>query len=289
MKKERFDFIFPLGAGCSCSMMLREKGLQLASFPLDWVGTPDFGAAGDIRAKTDMIVGRFRNWFRKENLERAPVYDTPKHLSYLDRGTGLYFTHDVAVGSSLEADYPAASEKYARRIDRFLQLLAGARRVLAVWVNDPRIPGEVGEEDLRYCLDAFRRAYPRAEFKIIAVNCAHGVKPSDMRITRGEGYECYSFDYRAFIECEDDLLWEIRRDLFAPLFERFEVADYRTRSEKRANARRERERTMEKYKATSALDLWLTRLKFKVYRHLKRSLERKGVVVDPSGAVTARG
>ncbi len=279
MNKERFDFIFSLGAGCSCSMMLREKGLQLASFPLDWVGTPDFGAAGDIRAKTDIVVGGFDNWFKKENLVRSPVYDTPKHLSYFDRGTGLYFTHDVEVGSSLDHDYPAASEKYARRIDRFLKLLAGARRVLAVWVNDPRIPGEVREEDLRYCLEAFRRKYPRAEFKIIAANCVHGVKPSAMRIARGEGYECYSFDYRAFTECEDDQIWEIRRDLFAPLLERFEVADYRTRSEKRENAKRERARAMEKYKATSALDLWLTRFKFKAYRHLKRSLERKGVAV----------
>lgn len=283
MSKQRFDFIFPLGAGCSCSIMMREKGLQLASFPLDWVGTPDFGAAGDIRAKTDIIIGRFENWFRKENLVRAPIYDTPRHLSYFDRGTGLYFTHDVAVGSSLEDDYPAAREKYARRIDRFLKLLAGARRVLAVWVNDPRIPGEVGEADLQYCLDAFRKTYPRAAFKIIAVNCVHGVKPSDMRVIKGEGYECYAFDYRAFADGGPDQIWEIRRDLFAPLFERFEVADYRTRSERRANAKRERARAMERYKATSVPDLWLTRFKFKMYRHLKRSLERKGVAVESYG------
>ena len=276
MSRERFDFVFALGAGCSCSMMLREKGLQLASFPLDWVGTPHFGAAGDIRAKTDIIVGGFKNWFMRKNLERAPEYDTPKHLGYLDRGTGLYFTHDVAVGSDMDHDYQAASEKYARRIDRFLKLLSKSRRVLAVWVNDPRIQGEVGAEDVQYCLDAFRKAYPGAEFKIVAVNCAHGVKPESMRALRGEGFECYSFDYR--VTTDGEPTWEIRRDLFSPFLERFAVVDYRTRAERRANARRERAREYERFKATSLFDLWFTKLRFKLYRHLKRRLERKGVL-----------
>ena len=286
VKKERFDLVFPLGAGCSCSIMLREKGLQLASFPLDWVGTPDFGAAGDIRAKTDIIVGGFKNWFVKENIDRAPEYDSPNFLGYFDRGTRLYFTHDIVVGSDLERGYPSASAKYARRIDRFLKLLAGARRVLAVWVNDPRIQGEVGEEDIRYCLDAFKTAYPKSKFKIIAVNCVPGLAPENMRVFSGEGYECFSFDYRAM---DGELTWEIRRDFFAPILERFEVADYRTRTEKRENAKRERARDMEKFRATSLLDLWLTKTMFKLYRHLKRRLERKGVRCDEPPMSAGRG
>lgn len=274
--KERFDFVFPLGAGCSCSMMLREKGLQLASFPLDWVGTPDFGAAGDIRVKAELVANGFRGWFLEENLERAPKYDSPKFVSYLDRGTGLYFTHDFGHGADIHREYPDASAKYARRIERFHKLLSDARSVLAVWVNDPRIPGEVGDEDVAYCLDVLGRAYPRAKFKIVVVNCAHGVKPEEMRRSVGDGFESYAFDYRVVTEGEPT--WDIRRDLFAPLFERFEVRDYRTRSERSANARRERARDMEKFHATSSLDLLLTKMKFKLYRHLQRSLERKGVI-----------
>lgn len=276
MKKERFDLVFALGAGCSCSMMLREKGLQMASFPLDWAGTTHFGASGDIRAKTDIIIDGFGNWFRKENLVRAVEYDSPKFLGYFDRGTKLYFTHDFAVGTDLEREYSSACAKYERRISRFLGLLSGARRVLAVWINDPRVKGEVTEDDMRYCLDAFRGAYPQTEFRILAVNCVHGVKPEAMRTERGEGYECFAFDYRVVTEGEPT--WEVRRDLFAPLLERFEVVDYRTRAERRANAKRERARDMERFKATSALDLLATKLKFKLYRHLKRKLERKGVL-----------
>ena len=277
MKKERFDFVFALGAGCSCSMMLREKDLQMLSFPLDWVGTPSLGASRDIRTRVDIIVGGFKNWFLKENLERSPEYDSPKFLGYLDRGTGFYFTHDIAVGSDLESGYPAASAKYARRIERFLKILSGARRVLAVWIKDPRIPGEVNADDMRYCVDAFRMAYPGSDFKVIAVNCVPGLGAESMRVERGDGYECYSFDYRVVTEGEPT--WEVRRDLFAPMLERFSSADYRTREEKRANARRERARDMERFKATSALDLLVTKIRFKVYRHLKRGLERKGVAL----------
>ena len=277
MKKERFDLVFALGAGCSCSMMLREKGLQLASFPLDWVGTLDLGASADIRSKADIVAEGFRDWFRLENLERAPQFDSPKFLGYLDRGTGLYFTHDFEVGVDLSRDYPAASEKYARRIARLEKLLGGARRVLAVWVNDPRIPGVANAEDMRYCLDVLRRAYPKTEFRLMAANCVPGLKPESMRVERGDGYECFSFDYRAVTEGEP--VWEVRRDLFAPLLERFESADYRTSAEKRANARRERAREMERFRASSALDLLVTKMKFKIYRHLKRGLERKGVVL----------
>ena len=97
-----------------------------------------------------------------------------------------------------------------------------------------------------------------------------------MRVERGDGYECFSFDYRVVTDGEP--IWEVRRDLFAPLFDRFESADYRTFAEKRANAKRERARDMERFKATSALDLLATKLKFKLYRHLKRKLERKGVL-----------
>ena len=97
-----------------------------------------------------------------------------------------------------------------------------------------------------------------------------------MRSFCGDGYECYAFDYR--VDTVGEPTWEIRRDLFAPLLERFEVVDYRTRAEKRANAERERSREWEKFKATSTLDFWLTRIKFKLYRHLERGLERKGVL-----------
>ena len=274
--KERFDFIFGLGAGCSCSRILRERGLQFASFPLDWVGDPCMDASEDFRLTADIASGGFKEWFELENLERAPSYDSPRHIGFYDRKVRLYFAHDFELGCDFKKEYPTAEEKYRRRIERFNSVLSGANKALAVWIADPRGKGEVVPDDIQYALAAFQRTYPKTDVHILAANCVPGLKPEEMRVSRGERWEIFSFDYRVVTVGEPT--WDVRTELFAPLLDRFEAADYRTRAERRANARRERAREYEKFKASSPVDLFLTKLRFKLYRHLKRRLERKGVL-----------
>ena len=38
--RQTYDLVVPLGYACSCSQTLRRAGLQLVSFPWDWVGVP---------------------------------------------------------------------------------------------------------------------------------------------------------------------------------------------------------------------------------------------------------
>ena len=281
MSRERFDFIFGMGAGCSCSRMLRERGLQYASFPLDWVGDPCLDAGEDIRLVADLASGGFREWFEKENLERNTLYDSSKHMSFYDRKVRLFFAHDFSQGGDFDSEYQIAKKKYERRIERFKEVLSGARKALAVWVADPRGSGETSSDDMQYVLSAFRRAYPKTEFHVLAANCVPGLKPEEMRIARGDGWESLSFDYRVVTVGKPT--WDVRTELFSPIFDRFEAADYRTGAEKRANARREKAREYEKFNAKSPIDLFMTKMRFKLYRHLKRRLERKGVQMeDPS-------
>lgn len=278
MEKERFDFVFALGSGCACSRMLREKGLQYASFPLDWVGgiSDRVGAGQSMRITTDIVVRGFDGWFDETQLERHPRLDSPKYDAYVDRRTGLYFTHDVPSGVGLHSCCREIQEKYRRRIARFLGHMEASRKTLAVWVSDPRDPGEVGEDDVRYSIEALRRRYPKTEFRMLVASCRHGTPPERAEIVRGVGYESYAMDYR--LVCEGEPTWDIRTEVFEALLERFAARDYRTREERRANARREKAREMEKFKASSTFDLLLTKLRFKLYRHLKRRLERKGVL-----------
>jgi len=89
--------------------------------------------------------------------------------------------------------------------------------------------------------------------------------------------------YKRQVFTEGERTWDVRTELFSPLLDRYEAVDYRTRAEKRANAKRERAREYEKFKATSPLDLILTKMRFKLYRHLRRRLERKGVLLQQDG------
>ena len=146
-----------------------------------------------------------------------------------------------------------------------------------VWVADPRGKGEAAEDDIAYSLNAFRKAYPKTEFRLLVVNCVHGVSPQEMRVKRGDGYECLAFDYRVFKEGPPT--WDVRSEMFAPIFDRYVAVDYRSRAEKRENARREKARAYAKMRAKSAWEYIVNRLQFKLYRHFKRRLERKGVLL----------
>ena len=130
MSKERFDFVFGMGEGCSCSRMLRERGLQYASFPFDWVGNPQLDASVVIRIVSDIVAGGFKDWFKKENLEPTTFYASSKHKSFYDRKMKMFFAHDFAQGGDFEKEYQIAREKYERRIKRFEKFLSRARKAL---------------------------------------------------------------------------------------------------------------------------------------------------------------
>ena len=82
MSRERFDFVFALGSGCACSRMLRERGLQFASFPLDWVGGISFavGAGGALRQTAGLIVSRRDG---KEMLYKAADSELASELHHI--------------------------------------------------------------------------------------------------------------------------------------------------------------------------------------------------------------
>ncbi len=276
MKRERFDFVYGLGSGCSCWRILRERGLQFASFPLDWVGRPGWRGGEGLRKVAGLVVGGFAHWFEVANLERFPALDSPRHDAYLDRASGLCYVHDFDKGDDLHVRYPEIAAKYARRIARFHARMAASRKVLLFWIADPRDAGEIAADDVRFAQEAFARRYPGVTFRFIVASCAPGLPPGRARVVRGDGFELHAFDYR--VATEGDPTWEVRTEMFAPVFDRFACVDYRTRAEKRANAKRERAREYEKFKAKSWWELVASRLQYKIYCHFRRRLDRKGVL-----------
>jgi len=276
MRKERFDFAFALGSGCYCSRMLREKKLQFASFPLDWVGAPTRVDGNGLRLAADIVAGDFADWFLATNLKRAPESDNDKYDGYVDCATGLHFTHDFLKGADWQATYAAEKAKYDRRIARFLKCIGRAKSVLMVWVADPRDKGRIRLPDVRYCLDVLKAKFPKKRLFLVVASCVPDLPVERAEIVREAEYESYAFDFR--VETEGPPTWEVRSELFDPILSRFGVVDYRTWRERWANRKRERAIEFEKFKARSTVECWVRKLQFKLYRHLRRNLARKGIL-----------
>ena len=272
--KKRFDLVFSLGSACSSTQTLRAAGLQLASFPLDWV------SGGDIKSRARLLLGGFKDWMPKEE-EGWERKENPKaclHDTYRNRVTGLVHPHDFDQGRPFCETYPSVKAKYDRRVARLLGLLAKARRVLVVWVGDPRDEKAVTAVDVRDCLTSFRERYPGAEFRMLALDCRPGIPPSSPKTEEGDDFRIVAFDYQ--LHSADAPVWAVDSDLLAPWFAGLAVRDYRTVAERRAFAAAERRRELARFGAKNAFELFVTKLQYRLWRHLGRKLEKKGVRID---------
>lgn len=269
---ERFDLVLGLGSACSCTQALRAAGLQLASFPLDWV------SGGDLKTRTDLVTGGFAGWMSEDAWTRVDNPGAFKHDTYLNRRTGLVHPHDFDQRQPLSVSYPAVKAKYDRRVARLLGLLADAKRVLLVWIGDPRDARPLTAADVERCLAAFRARYPGAAFEALALDCRAGTPPERAEAVDGDGFRLVAFDYRS--RAADAPPWAVEPGLLLPYFARLSVRDYRTDAERRAFAAAVRRRARERFGASNAVGLFLTQLQYRLYRHLCRRLKRKGVAID---------
>lgn len=268
---ERFDLVLGLGSACSCTQALRAAGLQLASFPLDWV------SGGDLKTRTALVTGGFADWMSEDAWTRIDNPGAFGHDTYLNRRTGLVHPHDFDQGQPFATSYPAVKAKYDRRVARLLGLLASAKRVLLVWIGDPRDAAPVTAADAERCLAAFRARYSGTAFQLLVFDCRAGVLPERPTEVRGADYRVFAFDYRSRVAGAPP--WAVEPGLLAVGLSGLSVRDYRTAAERRAYAEVQRRRERARFGATSGLSFAWTRIQFKVWRHLKKCLVRRGVKV----------
>lgn len=269
---ERFDLVLGLGSACSCTQALRAAGLQLASFPLDWV------SGGDLRARTDLVTGGFADWMAEESWTRIDNPGAFGHDTYLNRRTGLVHPHDFGKGQPLAVSYPAVKAKYDRRVARLLGLLASAKRVLLVWIGDPRDAAPMTAADAERCLAAFRARYPDVAFRLLAFDCRAGVSPERPTEVRGADYRLLASDYRS--RAAGAPPWAVEPRLLVAGLSGLSVRDYRTAAERRAYAEAQRRRAWARFGATSAWGLLMTKFQYRICLHMRRKLEKRGVRLD---------
>jgi len=268
----RYDLVFGLGSACSCSETLRAVGLQLASFPLDWV------SGSDLATRTSLLINGFDGFMEKDDLEPVENPGAFGHDCYRNCRTGLTHPHDFALGRPLTDSFADVKEKYDRRITRLLSLLDCAHRVLVVWIGDPRDERRLSDGDIRDCLDSLQNRWSSVRFDLRVIECVCGVSPALPEVRQGNGYSYRGFDYRQ--TAPGAKVWEVMPELLFPLFADCRVIDYRTDEERCTHRRLLHTREMARFCAKSSLDLLVAKFQYRLWRHLKKSLMRRGVEVS---------
>ena len=261
----RYDFVFPLGAACSCSQSLRLANLQFASFPCDWLygGTPV--------ARTQGLVDGFRGWFERATLVKHDVPWNLEHEPWRNTVNGIVFKHDFDWNAPLESLLPGVREKYARRLARLDRLVSAAKTVLVVWINPPTVPAADATE-LAAAREILRTRWPGVAFDVLSLVCARGRSFADRTDLEADGIRTVAWDYddgrEAFID---------NAKMAAFLASEYAMADYRTEEERRAWPARQKALTYAQYNATTWWGYVSNRTVWRLYRHFRRAVERRGL------------
>ena len=261
---KRFDMAFSMGFSCGGTMALRRAGLQFASYPLDWIGSPG------IVASAKMIAAGFGGWFEKDDLQLVAVRGGSfQNNVYQNRKTRFGFPHDFPRFFRFEEKYPETAEKYARRIKRFMGDLGAAKTALAVYIERPINP-RAADADLAEAKRILEAKFPAVKFELVYFFLDEGRK--DFAETPvADGITAVACDYVQYDHGEKS--HAIDADVQAAYFRgRFEVPDRRSEEEKSAYARGKRSARKQKFGGK------LNALKYRLYRWLERDLEEKGLV-----------
>jgi len=270
MAKRKYDLAIPIGGACSATEAMRKAGLQWATLPLDWTGGPTF------REKVDLICADFARWMTKSGMHPLPAAKFSREVFMKDDVLGFTFNHDFSFGVPFDEDYERVKAKFDRRIRRLYELIRGAKRVLLVWIGVP-ISKEVPKEDFAYCRELFGRKWPGKTFDILYSLHADGVSFADRTDCEEAGVRYVTFDYRRREAGNEE--WIADEELLAKwLALEYEVRDYRTAEEKRTWRARQRKARYARYHADNLFDYCRTKLEYKLFRHLGKQLDRKGLV-----------
>ena len=262
--KRKYDFVFSLGAACLCSQTLRNARLQYASFPLDWV----YG--GGMALRTDLVLNGFSGWFEQGDFALQENPDAFGHDPYVNVRTGMLFPHEFDKGVPIAESYPAVRARMDRRAARLRERLLKSRRVLIVWIGDPRDTHRLTMEEMEDCIRRFESSFSQTAFELLAIDRVPGVSGEGMRRYEREKIRFYGFDYKDYGVGAAD--WHYHQEMLAPFFTDIRVADYRTREEKVRFVARQFENECARFGASSRLTLRWKKLKYKIGKHFaKRS------------------
>ena len=256
---EKYDLIFGLGRACACSQMLRRASLQLLSFPWDWL-TSDRSVGPDLRFRADTLCNGFNSWFTPGDIEELPSEDWAPNRRCKSRSTRIAYLHDFPKSMSVEEAFPAVKAKYERRLARLRRLIASSKTVLVACLDLPGLCAPTPLEDVRYARIRLAEAFPGAKFDFVLFSWEKGRGFEDrIESTPEDGLLHIVFDFKDNTFGKPDYAVDLDR-LASILRSRFEVRDYRSAAERKAQKRRSLEAKMRAAGVDSRLQYSLLRL-----------------------------
>lgn len=270
-EKKTYDLAFGLGYSCGASQALRDAGLQFASFPLDWVGSPG------VVQSAEMVVNGFAHWTDRDALELVDVRRGSGFNTriYRNRITGFGFSHEFGDFQSFDESYPKVVKMYERRIERLSDLLKRSKRVLLVYLEIPfRACAE--REGILRARRLLAEKYPNAAFDLLYVfedpACA-----GPRVVSEEDGVTVLSLDYRMFDHGE--VTHFVRTDALAAYLRRnVVVRDYRTKADLTRRQATFEGDVMCRWGRKGTMRSLANRWAFRIFCHLEKYLMARGLV-----------
>ena len=256
-----YDFIFSLGANCAVSQALRDAGLQFASFPFDWIGSPG------LMSEVEMVESGFANWFERGDLKLWDVRHEEGAVQrvYKNMRTNFGFPHEFTNAFTFEAGYEKTREKYDRRISRFLKTLGSVKSALGIYLEVAtrrRLPDETLSEARRRLAAQF----PGLELDLVYFYEDPAFRKAEV-VSERDGVTVVRAHYGKFLGGKPMHTVD-RSDIVRFIHENFTVAGHDIVGEK---ARREAEekRKRKGHWGKGRIERWVNRKLFKTYRRLQ--------------------
>ncbi len=155
-RRIKYDFIFSIGKGCSCSYNLRRCGFQKSSLPFDWVVNE---SGLDIH---NVFADNFARYLQKENLEK--ILTTEDGAIYKDKLYNIKYVHDFPNSRSFETNFNELKQKITRRTIRLIKNIKSSKNILMIFENGN---ANYDINKIHYFLQQMAKVFPQKNFNLI--------------------------------------------------------------------------------------------------------------------------
>ncbi len=128
-----YDIIYSIGRDCATAMYMNKCKMRITSGPFDWLTNASF------ETRMNLILTDFADFLNIDDIKFLPkdpnVLNDDKCDYYENIRNGFYYYHDFPAGKNLLESMPDVTEKYNRRIARFINNMHKKSRILLIWFS----------------------------------------------------------------------------------------------------------------------------------------------------------